>query len=52
MIPVRVRVGRTTWATSLFPKDGGYIVPIRASARAAERLEEGATVAVGLDVRV
>jgi len=31
VIPVNVRIGKTEWKTSLFPKDGHYIVPIRAS---------------------
>ncbi len=50
MIPVQVRIGTTTWTTSLFPKDGLYLVPIRASVRKAEQLAEGATVTVELDV--
>ena len=29
MIPATVRIGNTTFKTSLFPKDGGYIVPIK-----------------------
>src|SRR5512136_1649628 len=41
MIPVVVRIGRTEWKTSLWPKDGRYIVPIKASVRDAEQLEEG-----------
>jgi hypothetical protein len=40
MIPVDVRIGKTG-TTSLFPKDGRYIVPIKASVRKAENLEEG-----------
>ena len=31
MIPALVRIGKTEWKTSLFPKDGLYIVPIKAS---------------------
>lgn len=50
MIPVRVRIGETVWQTSLFPKDGRYIVPIKASVRKAEALEENDTVTVRLDV--
>lgn len=50
MIPVAVRIGTTTWSTSLWPKDGGYIVPIKASVRKAEKLADGATVTVRLDV--
>jgi hypothetical protein len=51
MIPVQVRIGITEWQTSLFPKDGRYIVPIKASVREAEELEEGDTVTVRLAVR-
>ncbi|MBO9556365.1 DUF1905 domain-containing protein [Cellulomonas sp.] len=51
MIPVVARIGRTTWTTSLFPKDGLYVVPIKDKVRAAEGLEVGDVVSVGLDVR-
>lgn len=51
MIPVTVRIGKTEWKTSLFPKDGRYIVPIKASARTREKLEEGDEVTVRLEVR-
>jgi hypothetical protein len=50
MIPVHVRIGKTRWQTSLFPKDGLYIVPIKASVRKAENLEEGNQVTVRLEV--
>lgn len=50
MIPATVQIGKTTWTTSLFPKDGRYIVPIKASVRKAENLEEGDTVSVRLEV--
>jgi hypothetical protein len=46
MIPVTARIGGTGWTTSLFPRDGQYIVPVKASVRAAERLEIGDTVTV------
>ena len=29
MIPVSARIGKTAWKTSLFPKDGLYIAPLR-----------------------
>jgi hypothetical protein len=51
MIPVHVQIGKTEWRTSLFPKDGRYIVPIKASVRRAENLEEGDKVAIQLEVR-
>ena len=51
VIPVHVRIGKTEWKTSLFPKDGCYIVPIKVSVREAENLEEGDNVTVRLEVR-
>ena len=51
VIPVHVRIGKTEFQTSLFPKDGSYIVPIKASVRKAENLEEGDNVTVRLEVR-
>lgn len=51
-IPVRVRIGRTQFTTSLFPKDDGYIVPVKASVRKAERLAEGDEVTIQLDVDI
>ncbi len=41
MIPVTLVVGETTRTTSLFPKDGGYVVPLRTDLREAEGLELG-----------
>lgn len=51
VIPIHVRIGKTEWKTSLFPKDGRYIVPIKTSVREAEHLEEGDKVTVRLEVR-
>lgn len=50
VIPVQVRLGKSTWKTSLFPKDGSYIVPIRASVRKAEQVGAGDNVRVRLEV--
>jgi hypothetical protein len=52
MIPVAARIGATAWKTSLFPKDGRYIVPVKAWVRKAEGLELGdeATVHLAVDV--
>lgn len=44
VIPVEVRIGATRWRTSLFPKDGGYLVPLKDAVRRAE--------AIGVDDRV
>ncbi len=52
VIPVLAKVGGTEWETSLFPKDGGYQVPIKASVRRSEALELGDTVRIVLTVGV
>jgi hypothetical protein len=52
MIPVTARIGATEWTTSLFPKDGRYIVPVKGSVRKAEELEVGDVVTVRLAVDV
>jgi hypothetical protein len=52
MIPVRARVGTTRWDTSLYPKDGSYIVPLKDSVRRAEGLEVGNVVELQLTVRM
>ena len=51
MIPVHARIGKTEWKTSMWPKDGHYILPLKDSVREAEHLGEGDTVTVQLDVR-
>jgi hypothetical protein len=51
MIPVHGRIGATEFDTSLWPKDGRYLVPIRDVVRLAEGLELGADVAVELRIR-
>lgn len=50
VIPVRVRIGETDFTTALFPKDGGYLVPIKDAVRRAERLAVGDTVSVELTI--
>jgi hypothetical protein len=52
MIPVAARIGRTEWTTSLWPKDGQYIVPVKAWVRKAEGLAVGDIVPVRLAVDV
>lgn len=51
VIPVHARIGTTDFQTSLFPKDGLYLVPLKASVRKAENLQEGHEVTVRLEVR-
>lgn len=50
VIPVKVTIGNTTWTTSLFPKDGIYLVPIKNVIRKAEKLDEGDVVDIHLEI--
>lgn len=50
MIPVTAQIGATQWETSLFPKEGSYVVPVKAVVRTAERLHVGDAVTVRLTV--
>ncbi|MGX4654665.1 DUF1905 domain-containing protein [Micromonospora sp. SCSIO 07396] len=52
MVPVTARIGATSWRTSLFPRDGRYLVPVKTRVRAAEGLAVGDRVAVHLTVDV
>ena len=52
MIPVAARIGGTHWTTSLFPKDGGYIVPLKDAVRRSEDLDVGDEVTVHLHLDV
>lgn len=51
VIPVQVRINETEFTTSLFPKDGRYLVPIKASVRKAEELDKGDKVTIQLEIR-
>ena len=50
MIPVEATIGGTVWKTSLFPKDGRYIIPLKFNVLKAENLELGDEVTVRLEV--
>lgn len=49
-IPVRVRLGATEWETSLLPRKGGYLLPVKDAVRKAECVVLGDTVAVAMSV--
>lgn len=49
-VPVLARIGDTEFTTALFPKDGRYLLPLRAAVRRAEGIEEGEPVDVALSV--
>ena len=50
MIPVSVRIGGTEWTTSLWPKDGGYIVPLKLDVRRREGIAVGDAVTLRLSI--
>jgi hypothetical protein len=51
-IPVKARIGRTDFRTSLFPKGDLYLVPVKDAVRRAEQLELGDRVAIRLSLDV
>ncbi|MDN7121130.1 DUF1905 domain-containing protein [Nocardioides sp. ChNu-153] len=50
MIPAVVTLGATTLPTSLFAKDGGYVVPVKVALRRAEGVELGDVVTLGVRI--
>lgn len=48
VIPVAARIGDTDWTTSLFPKDGGYLLGVKVAVQRAEGVGEGDRVQVRL----
>ncbi len=50
MIPATVRVGDTEFTTALWPKDGGYIVPLKDAVRNAEELDVEDIVEIELSI--
>lgn len=50
VVPVTVRIGATSWTTSLFPKDGGYLVPLKDRVREAEDIAQDDVVELVLTV--
>ncbi|WP_367318935.1 DUF1905 domain-containing protein [Streptomyces sp. HUAS ZL42] len=52
MIPVEARMGEVAFETSLFPKDGGYLLPLKAAVRKRHGLAAGDDVTVEMTVRL
>ena len=50
VIPVHVQIGKTEWQTSLFPKEGRYLVPIKKSVQKSENLGVGDKVTLQLQI--
>lgn len=50
VIPATITIGNTECTTSLFPKDGTYLVPIKNALRLPEKLELGQTVGLAMSL--
>lgn len=50
MVPVRATLGATTWTTSLWPRDGSYVLPLKDAVRRAEGVDVGDPVVVRVAV--
>lgn len=51
-IPVMVRLGTTTWKTSIFPdkKSGTYLLPLKAEVRKKENIISGDSVSLTIQI--
>ncbi|MFE4582257.1 DUF1905 domain-containing protein [Streptomyces chartreusis] len=52
VIPVEARLGEIAFETSLFPKDGGYLLPLKNAVRKPQGLGAGDEVTVKMTVRL
>ena len=51
VIPVEASIGDVHFETSLFPKDGGYLVPLKDAVRNPQQITVGDEVSVEMTVR-
>ena len=51
VIPVTARLGDVDFETSLFPKDGGYLLPLKDAVRKPQGITVGDQVSVELTIR-
>lgn len=49
-IPATVQIGETSFTTSLFPRDGIYLVPVKVVVQKAEGVKVGDFVQVRLEL--
>jgi hypothetical protein len=52
VVPVQATVGTRTWTTSLFPRHGRYLLPLRDDVRKPEGIEIGERVTVRLVIQL
>jgi acetylornithine deacetylase/succinyl-diaminopimelate desuccinylase-like protein len=51
VVPVEAAIGGVTFRTSLFPKDGTFLVPIKAEVRRKANITAGDTISIELTIR-
>ena len=51
MIPVDATIKNVTWYTALFPKDGTYLLPIKAAVRRKADVTVGDMIAVAMTLK-
>ena len=51
VVPVEASVGGVTFTTSLFPKDGTYLLPIKAAVRRMAGITAGDVIAVEMTIQ-
>jgi hypothetical protein len=52
VIPVEAQIGEIAFETSLFPKDGGYLLPLKDAVRRPNCLSAGDVVTVEMTIRL
>ena len=50
VIPTTVTIGNTAYTTSLFPKDGVYLVPVKVKVQKAEGVKIGDLVTIQMEI--
>jgi hypothetical protein len=52
MIPVTARIGKTEFTTSMFHKDGLYVLPVKDAVRRAENIQEDDEITATIIVKL
>jgi len=50
MVPVAATIGSTWFRTSLWPKDGGYLLPLKDAVRRSESIQPGVTIVAVIEL--
>ncbi|MFI6648093.1 DUF1905 domain-containing protein [Streptomyces sp. NPDC050529] len=51
-VPVEARIGEITFTTSLFPRNSGYLLPLKNAVRRPQGIAAGDDVTVSMTVRL